>query len=93
MRRKRARTPADRVRGAVRAELQAQLASLLAATSELPDGAVGTVLDDLAIRSLHGYGLSLSLHVRHPQEPGMVPEDPSVTDALATSPSPLILPT
>lgn len=91
MRRKRKQPPADRLRREVRAGLASQLAAILAAETTLPNGESGTVLDDIAIRSLLGYGFSLSLHVRHPEEPGRATEDPNLSQHLPT-PSTILAP-
>lgn len=91
MRHKRKRKPADRLRAEIRAGLAAQLAAILAADTTLPNGEPGTVLDDIAIRSLLGYGFSLSLHVRHPEEPSRATEDPDLSQHVPT-PSPILTP-
>lgn len=62
------------LRRAVRRQLTLQLNTMLRAPSTMPDGSEGTVLDDIAARSLVGYGFTLELKVRHPEAPDTVSE-------------------
>lgn len=81
--RRKERTPLQRFRGEVRANLRLQLETMLNGPSTMPDGSQGTVLDDIVARSLVGYGFTISLSVAHPDAPGQAVEDPSVTARLA----------
>lgn len=93
MRKRRAtqRTPVQRLRAQIRANLRLQLETMLNGPSTMPDGSQGTVLEDLTARAAVGYGFTIEIKVRHPDAPGQVVEDPSVTAALSQSPT-LILP-
>lgn len=57
------------MRRTVRRQLALQLATMLRGPSTMPDGSRGTVLDDIVMRSLVGYGFTLELKVRHPDAP------------------------
>jgi len=67
------RKPLSQLRAKMRRALHAQLDANLNLTSTLPDGSQGTVLDDLCVRSLHGYGVAIDLSCRHPAQPGTTP--------------------
>lgn len=63
------------LRRELRQTLHAQLDALLRGDTTLPDGSLGTILDDVAARQLVGYGVQVSLEVRHPNEINRVIED------------------
>ena len=85
-------SPFDALRAQTTQALHDQLDAMLAGPATAPDGSIVSVLDDICIRQLHGFGFSLSVSVAHPNAPGRAVEDPSVTAALAAgAPSPLVL--
>lgn len=91
-RRPMALSPLKRLKGATRTELHRQLDTMLDGPSTMPDGSPGTVLNDIVARQLVGYGFSVSIAVRHPNEAGRVEEAPEVTADLATTPNLVVLP-
>lgn len=84
---KRKRTTVSQFRRKVRDNLHLQLNAMLQGPSTMPNGEKGTVLDDIVARSLVGYGFSVSISVRHPDEEGRAVEDPSLTE----QPPPLVI--
>ena len=60
---------AVKMRRAVKKACREQLEAYFEAETELPDGTMGTVLDDLCIRSLHGCGIMVTIHTKAPEEP------------------------
>lgn len=87
------------LRRAVRKECYRQIDGLLACSTELPrhpdapdQAVIGTVMDDLVLRCAMGYGINVSLQIRHPDEAGMVAEDPSITEQAAEAPKLVVLP-
>ena len=83
------RKSVNKLRGEIKRTLHIQLDALLMGPTRMPDGTTGTVLEDIMVRTLVGYGFSVNISVRHPEEEGRVAEDPTVTQAL-TEPKPLI---
>lgn len=54
-------TETDQARTEMRALLHRELDVTLDATTALPDGSDGTVLDDLIVRCMHGLGVAIRL--------------------------------
>lgn len=64
----------DQLRDATFEAAHAQLDAMLNGPATFPDGTVGTVLDDICIRQLHGCGFTVSISVvPPPPEPTQPP--------------------
>ena len=83
------RKSVTQLRAEIKRTAHTQLDTLLVGPAEMPDGTVGTVLDDIMVRAMAGYGFMVAISLRHPNEVGRVEEDPSVTAKTAES-KPLI---
>ena len=78
--------PEERLRLAIREECHRQIDDLL----QLRDEETGLPLLEVLVGHMAlGYGINVSIQVRHPWEDGRAEEDPSVTEALA-QPAPVI---
>lgn len=81
---------ARRLRQEIKTICHKQVDSMLKSEVKiLQDGSAATLLDVLEAHVRLGYGINVSLSVRHPDEEGQVQEDPEA--AAMPKPGPLII--
>ncbi len=72
--------PVEAMLTALRGTLHAQLDAGLDAMTTDPDGNPATVLEDLLVRQMAGYGVAVGLECRHPNADGYVPDETAGAD-------------